>query len=132
MSLFAMLTLISACDQLPPRTPVKAARVLSGLSIPYFSKTELFDDQSMGGDASTVIRIKPDSAAFDALLREAKTKGYRLLPAPAGLDRVGLGGYSAPASSGLYFFEEYPRGRGFKTVVLDAQRRTVNVQAVIY
>lgn len=65
-------------DRLPPRTPEKVARIVSGLGIPDGSRVVVFEDEWNGfnGDGSTLIVLEPPRSVFDQLIAEATRMGY--------------------------------------------------------
>lgn len=69
-------------DSLPPRTPLKVARLISGLSIPGDVKVIEFKDQwnDFNGNGFSLIVLRLDDKSFDKIYREAKSIDYRELP----------------------------------------------------
>lgn len=79
----------TACDRLPPRTPHKAARLVSGLSIPSSAKVLRSDEEwsEFNGDGHSKIEIALDSASFSRVRRQAQGQGYRQLAATDSLSK---------------------------------------------
>lgn len=78
-------------DQLPPRTPVKVARVVSGLAIPGEAEVVVFEDEwnTFNGDGSTLLVLRVPSTEMDRLLSQAETLGFTEISSADGLpDRV--------------------------------------------
>jgi hypothetical protein len=69
-------------DNLPPRTPQKVARLISGLSIPNSSRVVEFQDQwnNFNGNGFSFIVLQLDDQSFTKLYQESKDKGYKILP----------------------------------------------------
>jgi hypothetical protein len=69
-------------DSLPPRTPHKVARLISGLSIPDDSKVLEFKDQwsNFNGNGYSYIVIRLDNNSFEKIYKEANEGDYRNLP----------------------------------------------------
>jgi hypothetical protein len=75
-------------DHLPPRTPVKVARVVSGLAIPSSARVLAYESewQSFNGDGFTQVKLKLTPGEFARLAREAPRAGYKSLPATPAAD----------------------------------------------
>lgn len=77
-----ILVYITYRDNLPPRTPKKVARLISGLSVPIGSSVIEFQDQwnDFNGNGYSFISIQLSDKSFDELYNEAQDEGYRKLP----------------------------------------------------
>jgi hypothetical protein len=130
LGIMCFLTIIS-CDG--PMGAQQTARRISGLSVPWLSRIEVYKSQSarLGAESSVEIRIALDSAAFDRLVEEAKTQGYKRLPSTEGLGHVRMAPYAKAGAIGWYINQEYPHDRGYRFVVLDARAHTLNIEQEI-
>jgi hypothetical protein len=95
-------------DSLPPRTPRKIARLISGLSISRETKLEKsIDIWAPNGDGEVLVKgILTDQELSD-LIEDAKMKDFKTLPI-----RVNLG--SATIDDDLF-----ERGNGFYKIEID-------------
>ena len=74
-------------DSLPPRTPHKVARLISGLSIPDDSRVIEFKDQwnDLNGNGFSFIVIQLDDKSFNKIYQEARESDYKALPITEGV-----------------------------------------------
>ena len=65
-------------DSLPPRSPHKVARVLSGLAIPGSARVVAFEEEwnEFNGDGFCFVVLRLDDHLFETVYQEAKAKGY--------------------------------------------------------
>ena len=108
--LLLMLTVIYFYneDTLPPRTPRKIARLISGLSISRETKLEKsIDIWALNGDGKVLVKGFLTDEELTDLIQDAKTKDFKKLPI-----RVNLG--SATIDNGLI-----ERQNGFYKIEID-------------
>src|SRR5258708_38297676 len=69
-------------DSLPPRTPQKVARLISGLSIPYDSKVVEFKERwnDFNGNGYAYIVLSLTKEAFNRIYQEGEENEYKELP----------------------------------------------------
>lgn len=86
LSLLVVVAYTVAGDQLPPRTALKVARVVSDLRITNEAEVVAFEDHwaNLNGDGSSYVVLKLSEGAMRQLVAEATDKGYE----PLVLDRL--------------------------------------------
>jgi hypothetical protein len=69
-------------DNLPPRTPQKVARIVSGLSIPRDAKIMEFKDEwnKFNGNGFSFITLHLDDESFNKIYQESKSLHFDQLP----------------------------------------------------
>jgi hypothetical protein len=116
-------------DWLPPSSPQKSARRVTGLSIPRKAEVVAYSESDgLFGGYSLSVRLKVDSAVFQKLAEEARNQGYRPLPMKA--DTAIVPRYSASTASGWYRDKSDFQRQTYVLVILDAKDRTILVKAL--
>lgn len=111
-------------DHLPPDSPQKRARVISGLPIPQSSVVDTVE--SHGGlfeGASFMARLRIEPSAFARLVEQTKQDGFTVLPLRNGGGNPVLARYAVPSAKGWYR-QKWDAG-GYSIVVVDVTSRTV-------
>jgi hypothetical protein len=69
-------------NNLPPRTPQKVARLVSGLSIPRGAKVIEYNEQwnDFNGNGYSLIVLKIEEKSFEKIFQEAKLLNFKMLP----------------------------------------------------
>ena len=116
-------------DHLPPRSPRKVARLVTGLSIPPGAEVVSFNDQwNVFGDGLAEVEFALDPVSFETLKRQAAERGYRPLSAMSSDDafvRSQVGD-----AEGLYRFNRTNKGAGYELTVLNNQTRHLLVRVL--
>ena len=77
-----LITYMLCVDNLPPRTPQKVARIISGLSIPRDAEILEFKDEwnNFNGDGFSFIVLQLDDESFKEVYQESKSLQFDHLP----------------------------------------------------
>jgi hypothetical protein len=133
--LLAGLALITACDadDLPPRTAVKSARIITKLPIPSDAKVEEWENGEPGifstaNGGYSKIRLRLDSVSFASMLAKARDAGFKALPAGPVARFPSLKPYADPAARGAFEVWADSVTGAYRITVLDARNREVFVQ----
>lgn len=116
------LALLARVDRLPPHTPQKFARAVSGLPLPRGAtvlrwRSDRGDGAPRGRRRRVVLQLSAEEYA--AVVAAAPARGYRRLP-PAAPSRIG-----AWATRGWYRTRGGPAGTQAVVVLDDVRRRVV-------
>lgn len=120
-------------DSLPPRTPKKIARNISGLSITGDYRVLSFNEEwsDFTGDGSLTVEIELESDKIDNLIQECKKSGYQALPfkdLPSVLDP----GLFLKDSDGFYKIRTHnKRATAFDISVLDTKYKRLRVYVFV-
>ncbi|REG74751.1 hypothetical protein [Algoriphagus antarcticus] len=82
VGLALMISYVIWIDNLPPRTPQKVARIVSGLSIPRDAEILEFKDEwnNFNGDGFSLIILHLDNESFNNIYQESKLLQFDQLP----------------------------------------------------
>jgi hypothetical protein len=135
VTLVASLSVMMACalDDLPPRTAVKSARVITKLPIPDDARVEEWENGEPGlfstaNSGYSKIRLRLDSVSFANTLAKARDAGFKSLPAGQ-VDRFpSLKPYSDAAARGAFEIWADSVTGAYRITVLDARNRELFVQ----
>lgn len=120
---------LAFADHLPPRTPQKVARLLSGLPVSRNSEVIRFTDEwiSFNGDGIAHVEIVFDREEFRELVAAARRIGYQPYASKDGVDPL-VESYVGKDSEGFYRLKR-DHGGGYTLSVLED--RTLRLIAVI-
>ena len=112
-------------NQLPPRTPLKVARLISGLEISKEIEVEMIqDDWALNGDGTTYVKARLTDRELSELIRQATQKDYKSLPLPHKNIPVGI----ADGINGYYFLElNKDDSRDYTLTVIDSDKKEITV-----
>ena len=112
-------------NQLPPRTPLKVARLISGLEISKEIEVEMIqDDWALNGDGTTYVKARLTDRELSELIRQATHKDYKSLPLPHKNIPVGI----ADGINGYYFLElNKDDSRDYTLTVIDSDKKEITV-----
>ena len=111
-------------DSLPPRTPRKIARLVSGLDISRgINLDKAVDLWTPNGDGEVLIRgILTDQEMKD-LVKDAKTKDYKSLPIQENSGLIVVSDELLKGRRGFFKFEtDKSDSRSFKLTILDTDK----------
>ena len=120
-------------DSLPPRTPRKIARNISGLNITSAYRIASFNEEwsDFNGDGSLQIEIDLDDSQFAKLITECNEKGYQNLPIinpPLSLQ----GALFLKDLEGLYKIRIHGQeGTAYDLVILDKKKKRLTVYVFV-
>ena len=120
-------------DSLPPRTPRKIARNISGLPLTNDYNVLSFDEEwnNFNGDGSLQIEIEVKNEQLSGLIKECNLRGYRSLPIinpPPELD----GALFLRDVEGLYNLRIYDKdGAAFDLVILDKKSKKLMIYVFV-
>lgn len=110
-------------NQLPPRTPLKVARIVSGLEISREIEFEMVqDDWAPNGDGTTYVKARLTDEELSELIRQTTQKDYKSLPLP--YDNVPEG--IADGMNGYYFLKlDNKDPRDYTLTVIDSDKKEI-------
>lgn len=116
-------------DHLPPRSPHKIARIVSGLDLVSQDKVVTYEEDwnQFNGDGHAKIIMELSHERMKKLVPECKSKGYELLSPdllPNGIDKV----FFIGSKSGFFKLSDKESGGSFDLVVLD----TENARLIVF
>ncbi|GMQ30628.1 hypothetical protein [Algoriphagus confluentis] len=90
-------------DSLPPRTPQKIARLISGLHVPRDARVEKYEEQwnAFNGNGYSLIILSLEKEAFNKIYNRAKSLNYQELPIKEVLNGP-INSFLPKKSNGIY------------------------------
>lgn len=111
-------------DSLPPRTPRKIARLISGLDISR--RTELkktIDIWAPNGDGEVLVKGKLTNSELNDLIREAKDENFKMLPIISDLGPAIIPDDLMAGKNGLYKLEiDKIDPRNYNLTIIDVDK----------
>lgn len=136
MPLAIVLTIVAVylafADQLPPRTPLKVARVISELPVPGDARILSFTDErsAKSGDGVSEVRLQVTDEEFSKLESLAREQGYKPTT-PAELQR-NVVSQLGPNARGVFRFRPDSRKEsGYDIALLDERTKQLFVRIVV-
>ena len=120
-------------DSLPPRTPQKIARIVSGLSIPRDADILEFKDEwsSFNGNGFTFCVLRLDSKSFNRIYQESKSLRFEALPLNDSIYGP-LRVFSDGKLSGLYKIEiDEKNSMSFSGTIICKESNTIAVYVAV-
>lgn len=120
-------------DNLPPRTPHKVARLISGLPIPYDSKVIEFEDQwnDFNGNGFSYIILSIEDQYFAEIYDKAKLNAFKALPIKETIYGP-LKELSDSGSKGIYKIQiENQASMSFSGAILRSDNKTVVIYLAV-
>lgn len=116
-------------DSLPPRTPIKVARLVSGLKMPEGIKFELLqDDWALNGDGTTHVKAKLTDKQLTELIRQATEQKYNALPVMEKSSELFIPEGIADMQKGYYKLEiDESDPRDYTLSIIDSDKKEMTV-----
>ncbi|PZX56804.1 hypothetical protein [Algoriphagus chordae] len=124
-----LITYMVYIDNLPPRTPQKVARIISGLSIPRDAEILEFKDEwnNFNGDGFSFIVLQLDNESFKEVYQESKSLQFDHLPLSDSIHGP-LKDFSNKNKVGLYKVEiDNRKSMSFSGTLLSEKNNTIAV-----
>ena len=120
---------ITWSDSLPPRTPLKVARLISGLEISNEVKFKMLRDEwSPNGDGVTHIRATLTDQELNDFINQSIQKGYKRLPIKETSPGLILPDGATDRMNGYYRLDQDKEHPGdFTFTIIDAQQKEMIV-----
>ena len=112
-------------DSLPPRTPRKIARLISGLNISRETKCEKpIDSWTENGDGEVLVKGILTEMELETLIEEAKVKSYKTLPINDDPDASIIPDDLKKVQNGFYRLDiDRVDHRGYNLTVIDVDNK---------
>jgi hypothetical protein len=120
-------------DSLPPRTPQKVSRLISGLSIPRDAKVVEFKDQwnDFNGNGFAFIVLSLEEESFNKIYQEAKSLHFKTLPIKENIFGP-LNDFSEKKTNGIYKIQiDNEASMSFSGTVLSTDDNSVIVYVAV-
>lgn len=120
-------------DSLPPRTPTKVARLVSGLSIPRDASVLEFKDQwnDFNGNGFSLVILGLEAEEFDKIYQQAQSLHYKKLPIEENIYGP-LKDMSEKGVVGLYNIQiDHEGSMSFSGTALNQGDKTVTVYVAV-
>lgn len=116
-------------DSLPPRTPIKVARLVSGLKIPEGIKFEMLqDDWALNGDGTTHVKAKLTDKQLSEFVRQATEQKYNALPVQEKSSELFIPEGIADMENGYYKLEiDESDPRDYTLSIIDSDKKEMTV-----
>lgn len=115
-------------DLFPPRTPLKVARLTSGLDISKELKFEMLqDDWAPNGDGTTLVRAKVSDKELSELIRQAIEKNYKRLPIKESSPDLSIPIGIADGMNGYYYLkQDNDDPRDYTITIIDTEKKEIS------
>ena len=116
-------------DSLPPRTPKKVARLVSGLKIPEGIKFKMLqDDWAFNGDGTTHVKAKLTDKQLTELVRQATEQKYSALPVLEESSELSIPEDFSDMENGYYNLEmDESDPRDYTLSIIDSDKKEMTV-----
>ena len=120
---------ITFSDSLPPRTPLKVARLISGLEISNEVKFKMLQDEwSPNGDGITHIKATLTDKELSVYSKQSTLKGYNKLPFKETSPYLILPHGVTHRINGYYLFnQDKDAPRDYTFAIIDSQKKEMIV-----
>ncbi|KAA9332742.1 hypothetical protein [Adhaeribacter soli] len=116
-------------NSFPPRTPLKVARLVSGLKIPGDIRFKMLqDDWAFNGDGTTHVKAKLTDEQLNEILQQATDKNYKVLPVLEKYSEISIPEGIADMENGYYQLDiDKDDPRDYTLTIIDSDKKEMIV-----